>query len=85
MAPERTKYLSDNIQAKRKEYGLKHRVSSTIHESMGDTLPSVAVEVFIRNNNFKMWDKGQMAVMTSRTKKAKDIILLVTKMTHLLH
>ena len=71
-APERTQLLQNNVQAKRKQYGLKHRVSSTIHEAMGDTLPSVATEISLVNSKYSMWDKGQMIVITSRTKKGKN-------------
>ena len=79
IAPERTQYLAGNIQAKRKQYGLKHRLASTIHEAMGDTLPSVATEVSFSNSNFSMWDKGQMIVITSRTKLGKDTIFVSNK------
>ena len=39
--PERTRSLKNNIQAKRKQYGLRHRVKSTIHSAMGDTMISM--------------------------------------------
>ena len=65
VAPGRTQYLSGGIQAKRKQYGLKHHFTSTIHAAMGDTLSSMATEVSFTNSNFKMWDKGQMIVILS--------------------
>ena len=34
-APERIKMVGKNIQGQQKQYGLKHRVSSTIHAAMG--------------------------------------------------
>ena len=46
---------------------------------MGDTLPSVAIEISQQNSNFKMWDKGQMVVVTSRTKLGKDTIFVGNK------
>ena len=79
VAPERTQIFSDNIQAKRKQYGLKHHVTSTIHAAQGDTLPSMATEISQNNGNFKMWDKGQMIVILSRTKYAKDTIFVGDK------
>ena len=79
MAPERTQYLTGNNQGKRKQYGLKHHVTSTIHAAMGDTLPSMATEISLCNSNFNMWDKGQMIVILSRTKYAKDTIFVGDK------
>ena len=79
MAPARTQYLTGNNQGKRKQYGLKHHVTSTIHADMGDTLPSMATEISLCNSNFNMWDKGQMIVILSRTKYAKDSIFVVDK------
>ena len=79
MAPERTQYLTGNNQRKRKHYGLKHHVTSTIHAAMGDTLPSMATEISLCNSNFNMWDKGQMIVILSRTKYAKYTIFVGDK------
>jgi hypothetical protein len=80
MAPERTQYLTGNNQGKRKQYGLKHHVTSTIHAAMGDTLPSMATEISLScNSNFNMWDKGQMIVILSRTKYAKDTVFVGDK------
>ena len=79
VAPERTKYVGNDIQATRKQYGLKHHVSSTIHQAMGDTLTSVATEISIHDPNFMMWDDGQMVVITSRTRYARQTIFVGDK------
>lgn len=79
IAPQRTQILSNNCQAKRKQYGLKHRVTSTIHAAMGDTLSNMATEISRVNANFKMWDKGQMIVILSRTKYASKTIFVGDK------
>ena len=79
VAPERTQSFGNNIQAKRKQYGLKHHVTSTIHAAMGDTLHTMATEVSRRNGNFKMWDKGQMIVILSRTELARNAIFVGDK------
>ena len=81
IAPQRTQYFKKNgqIQAKRKQYGLKHHVTSTIHAAMGDTLPSMSTEISQTHGEFKMWDKGQMIVILSRTKYAKDTIFVGDK------
>ena len=78
-APDRTQYLTGNKQGKRKQYGLKHHVTSTIHAAMGDTLSTMATEISLSHTNFKMWDKGQMVVILSRTKKAQDSIFVGDK------
>ena len=78
-APEQTQYLPGSMQAKRKQYGLKHHVTSTIHAAMGDTLSSMATEISCNNSNFKMWDKGQMIVILSQTRLAKDTIFVGNK------
>ena len=67
------------MQEKRKQYGLKHHVSRTIHAAMGDTLQSMATEVSSSNDNFKMWDEGQIIVILSRTKHTKDAIFVGDK------
>lgn len=89
-SPVRTQNLGQTVQATRKQYGLKHRVTSTIHAAMGDTLPSMATEISKTNSEYKMWDKGQLIVILSRTKKASDTIFVGDKngtiqaLTHLL-
>ena len=39
----------------------------------------MAIEISQSNTNFKMWDKGQMIVILSRTKRAKDTIFVGDK------
>ena len=43
---------------------------------MGDTLATMATEISRRQTNFKMWDKGQMVVILSRTRRARDTIFV---------
>ena len=79
VAPERTLALKNNIQAKRKQYGLQHRVTNTIHGAQGQTLLQMATEISLANPNFNIWDKGQLIVILTRTKKAKDTIFVGNK------
>eukprot|EP00957_Ditylum_brightwellii_P044221 3355597-Ditylum_brightwellii.AAC.1 len=65
LSQDQTQNLPGNIQAKAKQYGLKHYVTSTIHACQGDTIISMANEISQSNANFKMWDKGQMIVILS--------------------
>ena len=43
---------------------------------MGDTLSIKATRIYLRNSNLEMWDKGKMVVIISRTKLAKNKILV---------
>lgn len=79
VAPDRTRLLKSNIQAKRKQYGLRHCVTSTIHAAMGDTLISMATEISLNDPQFRLWDKGQLVVILSRTKRAKNTIFVGSK------
>ena len=65
------------IQAHRYQYGLKHHITSTIHASMGDTLFRVALQ--ITSTDCHLWDKGQVVVATSRTRRASDTIFVGDK------
>ena len=58
---------------------MKHRVTSTMHAAIRDTLPIMATEISRDNSNYIMWDKGQMIVILSRTKFAKDTIFVGDK------
>lgn len=78
-APERSQTVGDNIQDHCKQYSLKHQVTSTIHAAMGDTLLKMATEIFRSDPNFCMWDKGQLVVILSRTKRARDSIFVGNK------
>ena len=79
VSPERLQVLLENVQAKRKQYGLKHHVLSKIHEGIGDTLTSVATEISPNNSNFTIWDKGKTIVIMSRTKYARYNIFVGDK------
>ena len=79
IAPERTQSIGRDLQAQRKQYGLKHRVTSTIHAAMGDTLIRVAIEISRSNSSFQLWDCAQAIVTLSRTKIGKNLILVGDK------
>ena len=55
-----TQHLKNYKQGKRKQYGIKHYVSTTIHAAMGDTLNQMATS--ISTNNFVFWALGQRTV-----------------------
>jgi predicted GIY-YIG superfamily endonuclease/molybdopterin converting factor small subunit len=78
-APDRIRVLKQNIQARRKQYGLRHRVTNTINASQGETLNRMATEISQHDPNFSVWDKGQLVVLLSRTKRAVDTIFVGNK------
>ena len=47
--------------------------------TMGDTLNSMATSISTKDSNFELWDKGQLVVLISRTKHAKDSIFVGPK------
>ena len=67
------------MQRQRKQYVSKNYVSGTIHSIMGDTFPSVATKLSMADNNYSMWDKGQLLVITSCKKLSKDTIFVGNK------
>jgi hypothetical protein len=74
IAPIRTQAISRYLQGQRKQYALKHRVTSTIHASMGDTLNKVAMQ--ITDAMFELWDKAQIIVALTRTKLGRNVIFV---------
>ena len=52
VAPSRIIQISKNIQAERRQYGLKHCITSIIHGSMGDTLTKAATETILSKCSF---------------------------------
>lgn len=76
-APERVYKIKNRIHAQRRQHGLRHRVTSTIHASMGvDTLIKVAIEVSNTDSQYKLWNKSQVIVACSRTKVGRNTIFV---------
>ena len=79
IAPERTHSVTFDMFGRRKQYGLRHHVVMTVHSAMGDTLNKMITRISIHEKNFTMWDKGQLIVVLSRTKVAKDSVFVGPK------
>ena len=77
--PQNPLALKNNMRAKRKQYGLQHRVTNTIHGAQGLTLHKMATEISSADPDFHIWDKGQLIVILTRTKFAKDSIFVGNK------
>ena len=78
-APHKVLMLGNNVQGVRKQYGLQHYVAGTIHSIMGDTLRSLATTLSSDDRNYSVWDKGQLLVIISRTKRSEDTIFVGNK------
>ena len=46
---------------------------------MGDTLADVATSISLNDCNYTLWDKGQLLVIISQTRLAKDTIFVGDK------
>ncbi len=79
--PEHPEYLNSKLVAKRKQYGLRHRIASTIHAAMGQDLEYIVTKVTDTSGdpNYNLWDKEQVVVLLSRTNYAKNIIFVGDK------
>ena len=54
VAPKNNRSLKNSIQEKRKQYGLRHRVTSKMHAHMGNTLISTATEISKNDPQFSL-------------------------------
>ena len=79
IGPERAENIGLGLQAKRKQYGLRHRIASTIHAGMGQDLCALITRVDANEEDYKLWEKEQVVVLLSRTHFAKDIIFVGSK------
>ena len=67
------------MEAKRKQYDLKHIVTGTIQSVMGSTLVSMDTEIYHKDTNFRLWYIDQLVVISSWKTEAKNIILVGKK------
>ena len=74
LASFRTIAINRHQQAQRKQYALRHRVTSTIHAAMGEALNKIAIQ--ITESMFELWDKAQVIVALTRTKIGKNVIIV---------
>jgi hypothetical protein len=77
-APE-TIYFYEDIKCIRRQYGLRHYVTGTIHSAMGDTYNRMAISVSDIEKLFSLWDRGQLIVILSRTRSMKNTIFVGPK------
>jgi predicted GIY-YIG superfamily endonuclease len=78
-APEFPQTLpSLRVRAKRRQYGLRHHVSSTIHSCQGATLQTLATQISL-HDDYRLWEKGQGVVLISRTQGIEGLIFVGDK------
>ena len=76
-APEITHYLYNGIAAKRKQYGIRHRLAMTLHRAMGSDLKKIATCVCSDDGSgYNLWMKEQLIVLISRTHECPDMIFV---------
>ena len=81
LTPDRPHNLRYGIQGKRKQYGLRHRISITIHASMGQDLGALITKVTMptTDSRYSLWMPSQVVVLLSRTFYAKDVYFIGTR------
>jgi predicted GIY-YIG superfamily endonuclease/DNA replication protein DnaC len=70
--------LNASMRGKRQQYGLKHRVASTIHSVQGQTLDTV-ITCIATFGDYALWERNQIVVLLSRTKTGKSMWFVGTK------
>ena len=57
------------------QYGLRPKISSTIHSLMGSTTSKLVTQVGSTNDD-SLWEAGQVVVLLSRTRTARDLYFI---------
>ena len=73
----RTQKINKYMQDQRKQYGLKHCFTATVHAAISDTLKKVTLQKF--DIILELWDKAQVLVALTREKKGGDLIFVGNK------
>jgi predicted GIY-YIG superfamily endonuclease len=76
LVPERVHSVTVGKKGKRHQYGLRHRVSSSIHGVMGSDLDHVVTRLSRTDPFYRLWEKEQAVVILSRTESAREIIFV---------
>ena len=78
LAPQHERQQSGyRMRMKRKQYGLKHHVGSTIHKSIGFTVSTIATQ--LDEPDRRLWERAQSVVAMTRTCSLHDVILVGDK------
>jgi predicted GIY-YIG superfamily endonuclease len=67
------------VKAKRRQYGIKHRLATTIHSCIGMTLDKVASKLDDVHPCRVFWERAMGVVLLSRTRELKNLIFVGDK------
>ena len=70
---------ANDIKAIRRQCGLRHYVTSAVHRAMGDAHHKMATSISASNKLLKLWDRGQLIAILSRTRLMKNTIFVGDK------
>jgi predicted GIY-YIG superfamily endonuclease len=76
MAPEHVHTMWGGVKTKRRQYGIRHRIASTIHAVMGSDVGKLATSVSTSDPKYRLWENEQVVVLLSRTSRAPDLIFV---------
>ncbi len=54
------------------QFPVRYYLASTIHRIQGDTVPLLATEMSLAKREYRMWQREQFAVLTSRVQRCTD-------------
>ncbi|CAB9511976.1 unknown protein [Seminavis robusta] len=72
--PAHSRHVQRNTLARRIQYGLRLFTSATIHGVMGQTLNVLVSQVSDEDPLYSLWEREQVIVLLSRTRRARDMI-----------
>jgi hypothetical protein len=73
--PLKEEVIGPGLKGRRKQYGLRPRIASTIHGAMGQTLDILVTE--IRESGIcDLWEAAQVVVLLSRTRHCSDMYFI---------
>ena len=73
------KYIIDNPQARRKQYGLQRCVKSTINLIRSNNILTLYIEKWSCNSIFRLWGQSEVILILRRTRVVKNTIVNGTK------
>ncbi|XP_047738244.1 uncharacterized protein LOC125177549 [Hyalella azteca] len=62
--------------ARREQWPFTYFVCTTVHRSIGETLPKLATQISEDNSMFRLWDKNQLLVILSRVQSLDDLLFV---------
>lgn len=76
IAPVLTHRFAYGVTGRRQQYGLRPRVSATIHSIIGQELSCLVTRVLQTEPLYSVWEKAQVVVLLSRTPMGKQTVFV---------